>query len=145
MQSSENPKTQPPIRGFDAKLSNGQFAQNIMIDLIKQYGRIDLYKERFKSTLQSKINKELTYTNLDMRSNKASISGKNIRLNSKTQQINANLDVVVNNNPVGVEIKGNVNKPDVKVDVSKLIRKEAGKAIEKEVQKQLDNLFKELF
>ena len=80
-----------------------------------------------------------------MRSNKASISGKNIRLNSKTQQIDANLDVVVNNNPVGVEIKGNVNKPDVKVDVSKLIRKEVEKAIEKEVQKQLDNLFKELF
>jgi len=130
---------------FDAKLSNGQFTQNIMIDLIKQYGLIDLYKERFKSTLQSKINKELTYTNLDMRSNKASITGKNIRLNSKTQEIDAKLDVVVNNNPVGVEIKGNVNKPDVKVDVSKLIKKEAEKAIEKEVQKQLDNLFKKLF
>jgi hypothetical protein len=130
---------------FYAKLGSGQFAQNIMIDLIKQLGRVDLYKERFKGTLQSKINKELTYTNLDIRSNKSSITGKNIKLNSKTQQIKAKLDVVANNNPIGVKIKGNVNKPDVKVDVSKLIKKEAEKAIEKGVKKKLDKLFEKLF
>jgi hypothetical protein len=130
---------------FDAKLGDGQFTQNIMIDLIKQLGRVDLYKERFKGTLQTKINKELTDTNLDMRSKKSSITGKNIKLNSKTEQINAKLDVVANNNPIGVKIKGNVNKPDVKVDVSKLIKKEAEKALEKGMKKQVDKLLKKLF
>lgn len=126
---------------FDAKLTDGEFIQNIMMDLIKQIGRLNLYKERFKGTLKSKINKELIYTDLDMQSNKSSITGENIKFNSKTQQINAKLDVNANDNPIGVKIKGNVNKPDVKVDVSKLIKKEAEKTIEKALKKQLEKLF----
>lgn len=122
---------------FDAKLSDGRFAQNEMLDLVRQFGHLDLYKEKFTGTLLSQINKELIYSDLDLRSNKASITGQRIKLDSKTKQIKAKLDIVANKNPLTVTIKGNVDQPDVKLD--------AGKIIEKEATKQLDRLFKKLF
>ncbi len=122
---------------FDAKLSKGRFTQNEMLDLVKQFGNLNLYKEKFTGTLKSQINKELIYTDIDLRSNKASITGKRVRLNSKTKQVKAKLDITANNNPLSVTIKGSVDQPDVKLD--------AGKILEKEATKQLDRLFKKLF
>ena len=76
-----------------------------------------------------------------MRANKSSISGKNIYLNSKTQQIDAKLDIVANNNPIGVTVKGDVNSPKVNVDAEKLLEQKAKKAVDKELNK----LFRKLF
>ena len=64
-------------------------------------------------------------------------------------RIDAKLDVVANNNPIGVRLRGDVNAPKVDVDASKLLKKEAekfiekeaGKALEKEVGKFLKGLF----
>lgn len=126
---------------FNAKLTNGHFTKNQMLDLIKQYGQVDLYVETFLTTLVSTIKQEKIYTNIDMRSNKSSIVGKNIYLNTKTKQLDAHLDVNANNNPIKVHLKGNVSKPNVKVDASKLIERE----LKKEAGKQINNLIKGLF
>ncbi|MBU1638884.1 MAG: hypothetical protein KKG53_00235 [Proteobacteria bacterium] len=127
---------------FVANLSDGKFTRNIMLDLLLQLAGTDLYKERFTGTLHSQINKELITSDLDLRSKKSSIVGKQTTLNTKTKQVKAKLDVVANNNPIGVTIKGNVDDPSVKIDTSALIEKEAGKLIEKEVNKLLKDLFK---
>ncbi len=127
---------------FDAKLSDGKFTPNIMLDLILQLAGTDLYKERFSGTLHSKINKELITSDLDLRSKKSAVTGKKTTLNSKSKQVNAKLDVLANNNPIGVTIKGNVDKPSVKLDTSALIKKEAGELLEKEVNKLLRKLLK---
>ncbi|HFU73997.1 MAG TPA: hypothetical protein ENK65_00425 [Helicobacteraceae bacterium] len=126
---------------FNAKLTKGHFTKNQMLDLIKQYGKIDLYAETFLSTIASKIRQEKIYTNLDMRSNTSSIVGKNVYLNTKTKQVDATLDVNANNNPIKVTLKGNVSKPSVNVDASKLIERE----LKKEAGKQINNLIKGLF
>jgi hypothetical protein len=126
---------------FHATTRNGRFTRNQMLDLVKQYGKKDLYKENFVSTFNSRIRKEHTYTDLDMRSNKSSITGKNVYLNSKTKQIKAKLDINANNNPLKVELKGNVDQPKVKIDASKLIEKE----LKKEAGKQINKLLKGLF
>ncbi|MDX1295782.1 MAG: hypothetical protein R3302_05935, partial [Sulfurimonadaceae bacterium] len=126
---------------FKADLNNGIFTRNIMLDLLQQMAGMDLYKERFTGTVNSAIVKEEITTNLDLRANKSSISGKDIYLNSKTKQVRANLDVVANRNPVSVKIKGSVDSPKVNLDLSDLAEKEAKEAVEKEVQK----LFKKLF
>ena len=104
-----------------AKTTNGHFTKNQMLDLVKQYGKKDLYKENFVSTVNSRIKQEHIYTDLDMRSNKSSIVGKNVYLNSKTKQIKAKLDINANNNLLKVELKGNVEQPKVTIDASKLI------------------------
>ncbi|MEN8136169.1 MAG: hypothetical protein ABFS18_11635 [Thermodesulfobacteriota bacterium] len=127
---------------FVANLSDGKFTRNIMLDLILQLAGTDLYKERFTGTLHSKINQELITSDLDLRANKSSIIGKKTTLNSKTKQVKAKLDVLANNNPIGVTIKGNIDKPSVKLDTSALIKKEVDKLIEKEINKLLKDLFK---
>jgi hypothetical protein len=126
---------------FNAKTTNGHFKKNQMLDLVKQYGKKDLYKENFVSTFKSRINKEHIYTDLDMRSNKSSIIGKKVYLNSKTQQVKAKLDINANNNPLTVKIKGRADQPKISVDASKLIEKE----LKKEAGKQINKLLKGLF
>lgn len=130
---------------LDAKLSKGHFTQNEMLDLVKGLGKLDLYKEKFTGTLKSQIDKALIHTDLDLRSNRSSITGRRVRLDSKKRVIDAKLDIDANNNPLSVTIKGKVDDPDVKLDASKIIGKEASKLIEKEAGKQLDRLFKSLF
>ncbi len=122
-------------------LSNGTFTKNQMADLTKQYAKFDLYKEHFNTTLNSDINKELITTSLSMKSNKASITDDKLLLNTKTNQIKANLKLIANKNPITVKLSGNVTKPKVKVDAKDLIKKEANKVIQKELGKFFNKLF----
>ena len=127
---------------FKADLKEGVFVRNAMLDLVKSGAGVNLYKERFNGTVNSTIAKENVTTALDLRANKSSISGNNILLDTKRRLVNAKLDIVANNNPIGVKIKGSVDAPKVTLDVSKLAEKEAKKAVKKEINKLL---FQKLF
>jgi hypothetical protein len=126
---------------YKADLKEGAFTQNVMLDLLKQLAKADLYSEKFNGTVDGTIKKEKVVSNLDLRGRKSSISGKNILLDAKSKQIDAKLEVVANNNPIGVTVKGNVNKPKVNVDVKKIIQKEAQKVLEKKAGELLKKLF----
>ncbi len=126
---------------FDGKLSQGFFTRNQVLDLTKQYARIDLYKQKFKGDVSAKIQKEHILASLDLRSNTSSIITKNTKLNSKTQQIDSKIAITANGNPINVGLKGKVSHPKVSIDANKLIKKEAIKA----VSKQLGKLFNKLF
>ncbi|MDT8335081.1 MAG: hypothetical protein RQ753_05245 [Desulfurivibrionaceae bacterium] len=127
---------------FSADLSDGKFTRNVMFDLLLSLARTDLYKELFTGTLRSEINQELITSDLALKADDSSIVGENVTLNSKTRVIEARLDVLANNNPIGVVIKGRVDNPQVKLDTSALIKQEAGKVLKKEVDKLLRDLFK---
>ena len=120
-----------------ASLSNGAFAKNQMFALIKQYTRLDVYKESFNGDIDTYINKNNLTNTINLASRKISIKTKDTKLNTKTQVVDAKLSIVANNNSFGAEVKGNINKPDVKLDAKELINK----AVEKGIQK----LFKKLF
>jgi len=124
-----------------ADLVDGKFTKNQMLTLIKQYAHTDLYKERFKGNVKADIKKENIVASLDLKSNKSSIKTKNTKLNSKTKKINSKIDINANGNPIVITLTGNVTSPKVKIDAEKLIKKEAEKAITKE----LNNFFKKLF
>jgi len=126
---------------FDGKLSQGRFTKNTVLDLTKQYARIDLYKQKFKGDVDAKINKEHILASLDLKSNTSSIITKNTKLNSKTQQIDSKIAINANGNLINVGLRGNVSKPKVSIDAKKLMEKEAKKA----VTKQLGKLFNKLF
>ncbi|QOP40692.1 hypothetical protein [Sulfurimonas marina] len=126
----------------DAKLKDGLFMSNQALDLTKKYAKIDLYKQKFFGDLNAKIKKENIVASLDLKSNTSSIKTTGTKLNSKTKQIDSKVAIVANNNPaIYVKLTGDANAPKVQVDASALIKDEAKKVINKEVNK----LFKKLF
>ena len=126
---------------FKGHLIDGKFTKNQMFTLIKQYAKVDMYVEKFKGDVNADINKEKIVASMDLKSNTSSIKTKNTKLNTKTKMIDSRIDVVANNNPVSVILKGKTSSPKVSLDVEDLIKKEAGKAIEKEVGKLLKGFF----
>jgi len=126
---------------FTGKLQDGKFTKNQVLDLTKQYAHTDLYKERFLGDIGAKINKENIVASLDLKSNNSYIKTKETKLNSKTKRIDSKLDISANGNPLEVRLTGSANAPKVSVNAQKLIKKEAQKAIEKEVNKLFKGLF----
>ena len=126
---------------FKGKISNGAFTKNQMLDLVREFGHTDLYKQQFKGDILANINKEHILANLDLRSNTSSIISKNIKLNSKTKYVDAKVDVMANHHPFSLVINGNVASPKVTIDAQKIIEKELNKVI----KKGLNKLFKKFF
>ncbi|MBU1928122.1 hypothetical protein KKG77_03890 [bacterium] len=126
---------------LNANLLDGVFTKNEIFTLIKQYGVLDMYEERFKGDVNANINKEFIVASLELLSNKSSIKTQNAKLNSKTKEINADLDLVVNKNPISASIKGKTDAPKVSVDLEKFMKSKAGDAVKTEVNKFLKGLF----
>ncbi|MEJ2372937.1 MAG: hypothetical protein P8Y16_03960, partial [Sulfurimonas sp.] len=127
---------------FDAKLKDGEFTKNQVLDLTKQFAKVDLYKQKFTGDANAKINEENIVAFLDLKSNTSSIYTKDTKLNSKTKRIDSNIKIIGNNNPpLYVNLRGDVAAPQIKVDASAIVKDEAKKAVNKEVNK----LFKKLF
>jgi hypothetical protein len=135
---------------FQGVLRDGTFMQNQVLDLTKKYAKVDLYKERFKGDVHADIEKENIVASLKLQSNKSSLTTRNAKLNTKTQQIDAKMEIVANKHPLSVTLKGDIDAPKVKVDASKIIEKEAKKVLEKELKKHINKesinkLFRGLF
>ena len=126
---------------FNATLKDGRFMHNQVLDLVKQFGKVNLYVQKFKGDLNANIHKENIIASLDLLSNTSSIKTKNTKLNSKTKRIDSKIDIVANKHPLSITLKGSVTKPHVSVDAKKILEKEAGKVI----KKQINKLFKGLF
>ena len=126
---------------FDGKLSQGKFTRNQVLDLAKKYASVNMYKETFSGDVNAKINKEKIIASLDLRSNRSSIVTKNTLLNTKSNTIDSEIAINANGNPIGVKLSGDVNRPKVEIDAEELIKKEATKAIAKEVGKFFKGLF----
>lgn len=123
---------------FDAKITDGKFTKNQMLNLVKEFGKIDLYIQEFKGDVHADINEENIIASLDLNSNSSSIKTKDTKLNSKTKQIDSKVDIVANNNPLSITLTGDVTAPKVNIDAKKIIEKEATQVIKKE----LDNILK---
>jgi hypothetical protein len=108
---------------------------------VKKYAKTDMYTESFKGDVSASINKEHIVASLDLKSNTSAITTKDTKLNSATKQIDSDLTVVFNNNPVSATLKGDVGAPKVSIDLQKFMESKAGE----KVQKEMNRLFKKLF
>lgn len=126
---------------FSGFLLDGKFAKNQMLSLIRHYGKVDLYKEVFKGSVNADINAHMIKASLNLRSNTSSITTKDTKLNSKTNVIDSVVTVVANKHPVTVKIKGKATSAKVSVDTKKLIESKTGEAIEKGISKLLKKFF----
>ena len=138
---------------FNGDLVDGLFTKNQVLTLVKQYAKIDLYKQKFKGVVSANINKEKILASLDLKSNTSSITTKNTKLNSKTQKINSKIDIVANKHPIYVTLTGNTASPKVKIDAGEILKEKAKDKVKEKLKKKLGdklgedvgNLLKGLF
>lgn len=128
-----------------AQFKEGKFVKNQTFDLLRQFAKVDLYKEYFSGDAKADINKEKIATIFDLKSRKARIESKKTNLDTKKQTIDSRITVTVKKTPVTVTLNGAVDKPKVGVDMKAFMKSEAGKKLEKKAAKKLDKLFKKLF
>ena len=122
---------------FSAKLSEGTFTQNQVLDLTKQFAHIDLYKQLFKGDVGANIKQENILASLDLKSNTSSIVTKETKLNSKTKEIDSKIEINANSTPLTITLKGSASSPKVGVNLEKETIEAVGK--------ELNELFKKLF
>ncbi len=126
---------------FSGHLVDGKFTKNQMIDLVKQYGKTDLYKEKFSGDVSANINKEKILASMDLKSRNTTIVTKNTKLNTLTQKIKSKITITTKKYPLTLTLNGNVMDPKVGIDTKALMKSETGKKIEKEVGKLLKSFF----
>jgi hypothetical protein len=122
---------------MDGQLVDGKFTENKLFNLVKDYAKLDLYKESFKGDVSAVIDKENIIASLDLKSLQASIKTKDTKLNTKTLVIDSRVELNINKNEVGATITGDINKPKVKLDVSDVIKHK--------VKKKFKELLKKFF
>ena len=120
-----------------ADLSKGRFTQNGAFDLLRQYTPVNLYAERFDGNTSAYINDKRIVSDLFLRSSRSRIVSKKARINGADNTINANVHLDANRNPIDFRLTGRIDQPNVAVNADELIKREAGK--------QIDRLFKKLF
>ncbi|RLA78226.1 MAG: hypothetical protein DRG78_15635 [Epsilonproteobacteria bacterium] len=122
-------------------LLNGHFVENKTFNLIKKHVKFDMYKETFAGDVSAKINKEKILASLDLHSSKSFIKTKDAKLNTKTKKIDADLAIKVKKYDLEANLKGDINKPKVTINLEKFMKSRLGDKVNKEVNR----LFKKLF
>ncbi|MBT5935892.1 hypothetical protein [Sulfurimonas sp.] len=126
---------------FDGKLSKGRFTENEAFDLLKKYAQTDVYKEKFTGDVNAVINADQVIASLSLHSNRSSIISKGTKIDSQKSLIDSKVEINANGNKVDVNLKGDINKPNVKINADELIKEEATKVIKKELGKFLKGFF----
>ncbi len=122
---------------FDGHVVNGKFTQNEMLDLTRQFAKVDMYKEIFEGDVNADINKEKIVAALYLVGRTSHIRTKDAKLDTKKNTVDAKIDVNANNNTLKVKLSGNINSPKVEVDAGKLLEDQAKKALQKKLGDKL--------
>lgn len=132
-----------------AQVANAVFAKNQTFDLIKEYTKVDMYREHFNGDVDAKIDKENILALIDLRSKEASIKTAATKLNTKTNKIDTDITLKAKKNEISGRLVGDVDAPKIIIDLEKLMKSQAGKKIEEKVnkviEKEINKLFKKLF
>ena len=112
--------------------------------LINTLAGFDITRELYKlSTLDSKIDNMTIISNLYMKSRLTQITSKNAYTNLRTNKVNAVLNIMIAKRPLKAYIKGDLNKPKVKLDLNGYIKNKLNKGLKKiiKVPKSILHLF----
>ncbi len=126
------------------KLINGHFLPNRMSFLINTLAGFDITRELYKlSTVDSKIDNMTIVSNLYMKSRLTQITSKDAYVNLRTNKVDAILNVMIAKKPLKVYIKGDLNKPKVRLDLKGYIKGKLNKGLKNiiKVPKSILHLF----
>ena len=128
-----------------ADFKDGKFVKNHLFDLLRKFGKVDLYKEYFAGNAKADIDKERISAVFDLKSRKAEIRSQRTLLDTKRSTIDSKIELRVKKTPVNVTLKGDIAKPKVGVDLKAFIKSEAGRKLEKKADKEIKKLFNKFF
>lgn len=132
-----------------AQVADAVFVKNQTFDLIKQYTKVDMYREHFNGDVSAKIDKESVLASVDLRSKEASIKTAATKLNTKTNKIDTDITLRAKKNEISGRLVGDIDSPKIVIDLEKFMKSEAGKKVEEKVnkviEKEINKLFKKLF
>ncbi len=109
---------------FKATVVDGGFEDNLVFAMVKQYGKIDMYAEKFNGELSANIRPDKVIASFDLRSRTSSIKTVGTKINSKLQTIDSKIDINANKHKIAVLLTGNKSKPKVDVDVEEVFKEQ---------------------
>lgn len=129
----------------DVKLGikEGVFADNKTFNMLKQYTNIDMYKDKFDGDANAKILKEQIFANINLTSANSSIKANDIKINTKTRQLDSDLTLSSKKDSFSVHLSGDMDTPKVSIDLEKFLESQSGKKVIQKVDKLLNKLFKQ--
>jgi len=126
------------------KLINGHFLPNRMSFLINTLAGFDITRELYRlSTIDSKIDNMTIVSDLYMKSRLTQITSKDAYVNLRTNKVDATLNIMIAKKPLKVYIKGDLNKPHIKLDLKGYIKGKLNKGLKNiiKVPKSILHLF----
>lgn len=134
---------------FNINLYDGQILPNQFSQLLNAAARFDITREVYRQVhSQGMIDHGVITADIDMQGQLTHINSTNAVIDLPKQQVQAKLDVAIKDLKLPVSITGHLHHPDIKMDASQLIGKQAEQAakdaVEKEKQKLSDQLKKQL-
>lgn len=100
--------------------SNGHFTQNKLMDLLKATLNFDATKEIYESVkIDGNINKKAVKADLSANSKNTSITSRGANLNLEKDAIDANLNIKVKKDELGLKIGGKMSSPSISIDMQK--------------------------
>ncbi len=120
------------------RLQNTRLLPNQLTDILKNYGGIDLSKERYsETTFKADIVATLITFDFEAKSRKSAFVIREGRIGRTTGEIDARFKLRVDDKDFSGVIKGPLQKPKVRVDSSKYLQKRAAKEVKKFIDKKL--------
>ncbi len=124
----------------DANLINGNFLPNKFSAILNQFAKFDLTKEVYESVqLDSKINKNIINSTIEMKSKLTQIIVPKSTLDSKKRTIDAIVETKIKSISVNAVVSGSLDSPKIKVDTSKLLKDKAINSVKEKVLKKIEN------
>ena len=134
-------------------MNNGQFLPSELSNTVKSIVGKDLTTEIYKITdIKTIINDQKLDSTLLMKSKNSQIKSKKIYVDLKKSHIDATFDMMFYKIDMGLDIKGNLTDPKIKIDAGKILKSKAKKEVEKakkkveaKVKEQIGGFLKKLF
>lgn len=123
-----------------AMLANGQFVKNRFSSLVNTLAKFDITKEVYENfTLNSQIDKKVINSTADMKSQYTQITVPKSRVDLESKTLDTNVKLDLKGHKVEAKIKGNVDKPDISIDVGEVLKQKAEEKVKKELSKKLND------
>ncbi len=126
---------------FNIDLNDARFLNSRLVAALKQFARFDLSKELFSAAkIYGTINSGIITFNLNTDSQRTKITIRNGKIDTNSQQINAKVHFVYNNNDYQVRVLGDLKNPHIKPVFGGYIKEKVKeKVLEKLFGKKLKN------
>ncbi len=129
---------------LNGQVANARFEKNQIFDGVKEFAKVDMYKELFNGDINAKVYKDNILASLNLRSAEASIKIKEAKINTKTKQIDSDITLQAKKNVLSAALNGDIDAPRVSINLEEFMKTEAGKEVQEKINKEVDKLLQKL-